>query len=212
MAMVASKLPQRYQGRLDAAHARLDLFAERATGNGEAHQRPDELLYPHAVWFLHAGKLLEGATLAQSSRRGAWAYYFRDGRRMTCALLQIAPGRQESISFSEGPFVRKIVGLIEKAERDPRLKGKKLELRVLMAPALHFACLWLRGAKGVEHFVVATPGRERLKFGRWLSRAELHELLLAQTERVRAAQRRRDELLAQRRATQAGLARTARSE
>jgi hypothetical protein len=93
---------------------------------------PEHLLFPHTVWCIHAGRLLEQRGLAKVVRRGAWAYYFRGPReQLVCAQLQIGSGQHESISLSQGPLVEKIVRLVRRAAADPRLRGRKFEFRTL---------------------------------------------------------------------------------
>jgi hypothetical protein len=208
--VIPSKLPRRYHAHLSAGYARLRLFLPKPPSGPAAVIDPGALLYPHTVWDLDLNRLLEGKTLLQATRRHGWSYYFHDERgKLTAAKLQISPGQHESISFAEGLFVRKLVGLIEQVHADPRLKRTKVELRTLFVPPLHFACIWLRVAKGSaargarteDIFVPATrsPGNSTARsaqiFGKWISAQELLPLLLEQGRSLRASQQRSAELL-----------------
>jgi hypothetical protein len=134
MAIVTGTLPQRYHARLDAAHDRLRLFAANPEKIPPAHMDPMKVVLPHTVWFLHLGRFQANQPWKSAVRRAAWAYYFSVGRgKMACAQLQIVRGRPESISFSEGTLVDKMVHLVRRAKEDNRAQRANLEFRVLMA-------------------------------------------------------------------------------
>jgi hypothetical protein len=199
MGISTGTLPRRYYARLDAAHDRLRLFAANPESISPARVDPLKVVMPHTVWFLHLGHFLARQPWNRAVRRGAWAYYFPLGNgRMACAHLQISPGKPESISFTEGPLVDKLLRLVQRAEKDNRSRRAGLEFRVLIAPAVHFVCVWLKGTRGAEFFIPATPGKGPLGEGKWLTRVELRQGLLARAERHLAAQARRDQLLRER--------------
>jgi hypothetical protein len=63
-----------------------------------------------------------------------------------------------------------------------------------MAPALHFACVWLKGPKRDEFFIPASPGMGPLRYAKWLTRGELFDGLQAGAQFQVAAEKRRKEL------------------
>lgn len=195
MPIMPKHIPRRYHARLGPAQERLKLFDPAAARLDFSAANPERLLYPHTIWMLHAGKLMQGQTWKQSVRRSAWGYYFPGRRRhMVWAQLQIVARGSESISLSQGSMVDKTVRLLERAKADPRTRRVSFELRLLIAPALHIACVWLRGANRTEFFLPVTPGGGSLGYGKWLTRAELRQGLEIAGERHAAAEKRRKEL------------------
>jgi hypothetical protein len=195
MPIAQKHIPRRYHARLEPAQERLKLFDPAAARLDLSAANPNQLVYPHTIWMLHAGKLMQGQTWTQSVRRSAWGYYLPGRRRhMVWVQLQIAARGSESISLSEGPMVDKAVRLVERAKADRRTRGVSFELRLLMAPALHVACVWLRGADRKEFFLPVTLEGGSLGDGEWLTRAELRQGLEVAGERHVAAERRREEL------------------
>ena len=196
MSIVPSPLPRRYHARLDLAHDRLKTFQSYIGELHSASLDPRDVLFPHTVWFLVLSELLEGSVWARVARRGAWAYYLPGlKRQMIGVQLQIAPGKKESLSLSKGPLVDSVVRLVRRASVDKRCQGLNLEYRLLIAPALQLACVWLRGQEGFEVFIPATHGKGSLQYGKWFSRKEVRQGMLDRAERHLAAQKRAKELL-----------------
>ena len=196
MSIIPGILPRRYHARLDLVHDRLKTFPSDIGDFYSASVDPLNLLFPHTVWFLVLAELLKGNIWSRVARRGAWAYYLADSKgQMVCVQLQITRGKKESISLSKGPLVDSAVRLVRRASVDKRCSGLNLEYRLLIAPVLQLAFVWLRGQEGFEVFIPATRGKGPLQYGKWFSRKEVRQGMLDSAERHLAAQRRMKELL-----------------
>jgi hypothetical protein len=147
-----------------------------------------QIICPHPLYSVRLTELLAGKSLRAAVRRTGWIYFLRD-RKSNLALAEISSiqGVHKNARLSEGPFVTKLFELISKSGRDPRIRRHRFEMRSIRSESLHFFCLWLRAAGGIEYFVPVTPMGTTLKAKRWVSRTELADALLREAQRVRDA-------------------------
>jgi hypothetical protein len=152
-------------------------------------------LYPHPVYGVRLNRLLEGKPLSATLKKIGWIYFLRqNGTALALGEVSIVSGKHKNARVSEGPFVKRAFQLIDKSNRDPRVRGSRYELRSLRLDSLHLFCLWLKPARGREYFIPVSS-HAALEMGKWTSRKELTKALRSEGERVRTAQVRMSRLL-----------------
>jgi hypothetical protein len=154
-----------------------------------------QALYPHPLYNIRLTELLAGKPLHAAMGRIGWIYFLTDRKRhIACAEVSFVRRVHKNVRLTEGPLVRMTFDLISKSGRDSRVRRRRFEVRSIRAESLHFFCLWFKGAGGIEYFVPVTPLGASLQAKRWVSRAELTDALLRETQRVRDAHERADQL------------------
>jgi hypothetical protein len=156
----------------------------------------ERVLHPHPVYSVRLSRFLAGKPLSATLKKVGWMYFLRDrGKGLACGEVSIVSGRHKNARLSEGPFVKKAFRLIEKSNRDPRIRRRQHELRFLRLESVHLFCLWLRVDPRVEYFVPVTSSSSVLRAGEWISRREFTKALRSEGQRIRAAQERMSHLL-----------------
>jgi len=138
---------------------------------------------------------LQRAVVLDRKHLNAHQIAVRDrGKRLACAEVSIVSGKHKNARLSEGPFVRKVVRMIEKSVGDPRIGQRKCALRSLRLESMHVFCLWLKVDRA-EYFIPVTSSSAFLKARNWISRRELTKGLRSEAQRISASQERMSHLL-----------------
>lgn len=183
--------PQRSRNKLSAALKILSSIKDqhsRWVNLAMEKLSVETALYPHPIYHIKLNDLLEGKPFHATVKKTGWIYFLRDrARRVASAEVTVISGKHKNVRVSEGAFVKKLFGRIDRLKDDSRIGRRQFSLKSIRVEAVHLFCLWLKVDRDDEYFIPITNSKA-FRARKWISREQFTQLLRTEGRRIREAQ------------------------